>query len=83
MDQSEYYSSTDDFYTFLKQLNIDTDDFKKDETPCNCTDTDLKKIKKHVNAIHKIIFAEIAKNGVSNKFLLDLKHQINKFQYEK
>lgn len=82
MDQSDYYSSTDDFNTFLKQLNIDVNDLKKNDTPYDSTKKDLKKIKKHVNAMHKLIFTEIAKNGVSNKFLLDLKQQINKFQLE-
>lgn len=82
MDQFEYYSLTEDYYTFLKKFDVCITDFEKDNISSNNINADLTKIKEHVNAMHKIIFAEIAKNGLSNNFLIDLKHQINSFQHD-
>lgn len=45
--------------------------------------TNDNKLVEHINKLHKLIFTEISKNGISNQFLYDLRKEINEYELKK
>lgn len=76
MDQSEYYATNQEFENFLAthNLNIESNDNLSREL-----EIDNKLLLTHIENLHQIIFQEISKKGINNKFLFDLRKEINKF----
>lgn len=82
MDQTEYYSTNQEFQTFLISHNLDYLIDKQPEKD-NISKNKTKKLMDHINNLHQLIFNEISKNGIeNNEFLFKLRHEINKFQIE-
>lgn len=76
MDQSEYYSTNQEFKNFLatNNLNIESKDDLSNELKL-----DNKLLLIHIENLHNIIFQEISKKGIDSKFLFDLRKEINKY----
>lgn len=82
MDQSEYYSTNQEFQKFLISHNLDYLIEKQPENT-NTYKSKNKKLMNHINNLHQLIFNEISKNRIdNNEFLFKLRNEINKFQIE-
>lgn len=85
MDQLEYYISTNNFQEFINHCNLQNKNVK--EINYSSENKELKKqisdMKAHIYNLHFHIFNEISKKGLKKKFIKELKHEINNYEYNK
>jgi hypothetical protein len=85
MDQLEYYISTNNFQEIINHSNLQNVIVK--ETNHSSENNELKKqisdMEAHIYNLHICIFNEISKKGLKKKFIKQLKHEINNYEYNK
>ena len=82
MDQDLYYNSSyenEEFQKFLNESQLNFDLFLDECNENNNINYQNNILKTHIDNLHLIIYEEIKKKGINNKFLFELKSEITKF----